>query len=165
MKIEEPSENTVKHFRTFEDLEVYRLAREFRKAMYRIARRLPEEEKYALANQVRRAAVSLTNNIAEGHGQFHFLEQIKFGLQSRGLLEELGDDLNVCEDEQYLELAEISQLKQQGWRLYKVLNVYLRYLRQRKAGASPRLNESSPAYGFNDEELDAILDQRSEGPI
>ena len=51
---------------------------------------------------MRRAAVSLTNNIAEGHGRFHFLDQIKFMLQARGSLEELIDDLNVCEDEQYL---------------------------------------------------------------
>ena len=66
--------------------------------MYRVAKRLPDEEKFALANQVRRAAVSLTNNIAEGHGRFHFLEQIKFMLQARGSLEELLDDLNVCEE-------------------------------------------------------------------
>src|SRR5213595_408210 len=88
-----------KHYQTFEDLKVYQVAREFRKAMYRVARRLPEEEKFALANQIRRAAVSLTNNIAEGHGRFHFLEQIKFMLQARGSLEELLDDLNVCTDE------------------------------------------------------------------
>ena len=66
--------------------------------MYRVTKRLPDEEKFALANQVRRAAVSLTNNIAEGHGRFHFLEQIKFMLQARGSLEELLDDLNVCEE-------------------------------------------------------------------
>src|SRR5918996_3038262 len=102
MKATEPAGDTTKPFQTFEDLEVYQIAREFRKAMYRVARRLPEEEKYALASQVRRAAVSLTNNIAEGHGRFHYLEQIKFMLQARGSLEELLDDLNVCEDEEYL---------------------------------------------------------------
>jgi four helix bundle protein len=48
-------------FRTFEDLEVYQQAREFRKMMYDVARRLPEFEKFALANQIRRAAVSVTN--------------------------------------------------------------------------------------------------------
>ena len=63
-----------KQFRTFEDLEVYQVARDFRKAMYRVAKGLPEIEKFGLANQVRRAAVSLTNNIAEGHGRYHYLE-------------------------------------------------------------------------------------------
>ena len=99
----ERTENEAKHYQTFEDLEVYQVAREFRKTMYRVARRLPEEEKFALASQIRRAAVSVTNNIAEGHGRFHFLEQIKFMLQSRGSLEELLDDLNVCLDDDDLE--------------------------------------------------------------
>ena len=63
---------------TFEDLEVYQVAREFRKAMYGVARELPESEKFGLTSQVRRAAVSLTNNIAEGHGRFHFPDQIRF---------------------------------------------------------------------------------------
>src|SRR3954451_11356691 len=86
-------------FRTFEDLEVYRVAREFRKAMYHVSRKLPDFEKFALASQIRRAAVSLTNNIVEGHGRYHYLDQIKFCLNARGSLEELLDDLNVCSDE------------------------------------------------------------------
>jgi len=49
-----------KSFRTFEDLELYQVAREFRKAMYQVSQRLPDIEKFALANQIRRAAVSLT---------------------------------------------------------------------------------------------------------
>ena len=65
-------------YRTFEDLETYQIAREFRKVMYRVNRRLPSFEKFELGSQIRRAAVSLTNNIAEGHGRFHYLEQIKF---------------------------------------------------------------------------------------
>lgn len=59
-------------FKTFEDLEVYKSAREFRKAMYAVTRRLPDFEKYDLGSQIRRAALSLTNNIAEGHGRFHY---------------------------------------------------------------------------------------------
>ena len=69
-----------KQFRTFGDLEVYQVAREFRKVMYRVAKRLPDFEKFGLVSQIRRAAVSLTNNIAEGHGRYHYLEQIKFML-------------------------------------------------------------------------------------
>ena len=61
-------------FRTFEDLEVYQAARQFRKAMYAVNRRLPALEKFELASQIRRAAVSLANNIAEGHGRYHYLE-------------------------------------------------------------------------------------------
>src|SRR2546427_2897318 len=88
-----------KTFRTFEDLESYQVAREFRKAMYGVGRRLPCIEKFGLASQIRRAALSLTNNIAEGHGRYHYLEQIRFTLQSRGSLQELIEDLNACADE------------------------------------------------------------------
>jgi four helix bundle protein len=108
------NERRAENFQTFEDLEVYQVAREFRRAMYRLAKRLPDFEKFGLAAQVRRAAVSLTNNIAEGHGRYHFLDQIKFVIQSRGSLEELLDDLNVCDDEQYLPIAEIESLKEAG---------------------------------------------------
>jgi four helix bundle protein len=133
-------------FKTFEDLEAYRLAREFRKAMYAVARRLPDFEKFELASQIRRAAVSLTNNIAEGHGRYHYLDQLKFLLQARGSLEELIDDLNVCLDENYLPPEEIAQRKQLGWRVHSVINGYGRYLRQRKAGESGALHEDVASY-------------------
>jgi four helix bundle protein len=140
------------HVSTFEDLEVYRVAREFRKAMYQIAKQLPEVEKFGLASQMRRAAVSLTNNIAEGHGRYHYLDQIKFTLHSRGSLEELLDDLNVCEDEQYVPVDEIAPLREDGWRVRQLIDGYVRYLRQQstnRRGSSVR--EDSPAY---DEDID-----------
>ncbi len=146
---------------TFEDLDVYKVAREFRKTMYGVARRLPDIEKFGLASQVRRAAVSLTNNIAEGHGRYHYLEQIKFTLISRGSLEELIDDLNVCADESYLPPVEIATLKQQAWRLHQLINGYLRHLRERKQGSQLALHESSPAYGLTDDDLDSLLAEPS----
>src|SRR5258708_9777391 len=115
-------EATARQFQTFKDLEAYKSARAFRIAMYAVSRRLPDFEKFELASQIRRASVSLTNNIAEGHGRFHFPDQIKFMLQARGSLEELIDDLNVCEGEKYLPADELSQLKQQGWNVLKLLN-------------------------------------------
>jgi four helix bundle protein len=138
---------------TFEDLEVYQVAREFRKTIYGVARRLPDIEKFGLASQTRRAALSLTNNIAEGHGRYHYLEQIKFTLQSRGSLEELIDDLNTCDDEQYLPQQEIVSLKRQGWRLRQLIDGYIRYLRiQKQTEVSSSSREDAPVYG---EELDA----------
>jgi four helix bundle protein len=151
------TENEAKHYQTFEDFEVYQVAREFRKAMYRVAKRLPEEEKFGLVSQIRRAAVSLTNNIAEGHGRFHFLEQIKFMLQARGSLEELLDDLNVCEDEEYLAIAEIERLKQEGWRVHKLINGYIRFLRTRTAKISSRVQESPAEYEPSGDELDDLF--------
>ena len=134
---------------TFEDLEVYQVAREFRKAMYRLAKQLPSVERFALADQIRRAAISLTNNIAEGHGRYHYLDQIRFTLQARGSLEELLDDLNVCEDEQYSPAHEIGQLKDLGWRIRQLIDGYIRYLRQQTNPDTSRTREDASFYGVD----------------
>jgi len=146
-----------KRYRTFEDLEVYQFARQFRKKMYEVNRRLPSFEKFELGSQIQRAAVSLTNNIAEGHGRFHYLEQIKFCLNARGSLEELIDDLNICADESYLPGSEIDSLKEQGWCVHRLLNGYVRWLRERKQGAALKLRQDSPTYGWSDDQLDELL--------
>jgi len=130
-------------FRTFEDLDVYKKAREFRKRMYTAARKLPDFEKYELGRQIRRAAVPLTNNIAEGHGSYHYLDEIKFQLQSRGSLAELLDDLNVCQDEDYLPITEIVELKERAKEVQRLINGYIRFLRERKAGVSLTVRESA----------------------
>ena len=148
-------------FRTFEDLEVYRVAREFRKAMYAVTRKLPAHEKFELASQIRRAAVSLTNNIAEGHGRYHFLDQIKFQLQARGSLTELIDDLNICTDENYLSPDEVAELKKQATSVHQLINGYIRYLRERKTGADLALHESSTAGETASDDLDAALEDDS----
>jgi four helix bundle protein len=95
--------------------------------MYQIAKQLPDIEKFGLTSQMRRAALSLTNNIAEGHGRYHYLDQIRFTLQSRGSLEGLLDDLNTCEDEKYLPSNEIVSLRGQGWRVRQLIDGYIRY--------------------------------------
>ena len=111
--------------------------------MYAVARKLPDFEKYELGRQIRRASVSVTNNIAEGHGRYHYLEEIKFELQSRGSLAELVDDLNVCEDEGYLPSPEVANLKELAREVQRLINGYIRFLRQRKAGASLIVRESA----------------------
>jgi len=118
-------------FQTFEDLEVYKAARELRKTMYAVSRGLPDFEKYELGRQIRRAAVSLTNNMAEGHGRFHYPDQIRFFLHSRGSLDELVDDLNVCSDENYLSAQETENLKEHASGVLILINGYLRHLRNR----------------------------------
>ena len=117
---------------SFEDLEVYQQARVFRKKMYKLARRLPPEEKYNLVGQMRRAALSLTNNIAEGHGWFHYQENIQFLRHSRGSLTELLDDLNTCIDEEYADVEELNGLKREGFELMRRINGYIAYLKRRK---------------------------------
>src|SRR5438552_5454219 len=154
-KGKQASDGQADKFRTFEDLEVYQVAREFRKKMYGVTRRLPNFEKFELASQIRRAAVSLTNNMAEGHGRYHFADQVRFFLGSRGSLQELIDDLNVCTDEKYLETEKVETLKNDAWRVLGLINGYLRYLRDRKEQSVVReIN-----HGSEHDELVAFLDE------
>ena len=138
--------------KTYQELFVWQRAMDLVEEIYKTSRGFPREEIYGITSQIRRAALSLTNNIAEGHGRYHYLDQIKFTLHSRGSLEELIDDLNVCEDEQYLPVEEIASLKEDAWRVRKLIDGYVRYLRQQittSRGFSVR--EDSPPY---DEEID-----------
>jgi four helix bundle protein len=68
---------TEKGQRGFEDLECYQLALQVMQEAYRVAKRLPVEEKYNLADQIRRAAVSVVLNIAEGYGRYHYLDSLR----------------------------------------------------------------------------------------
>lgn len=70
--------------RGFKDLDAYKLALKVLKAAYRVSRSLPVEEKYNLADQMRRAAVSVTLNIAEGYGRYHYLDSLRFYYIVRG---------------------------------------------------------------------------------
>ena len=117
---------------SFENLEVYKSARQYRIKIYKLVNQLPEFEKFNLTSQMTRAALSLTNNIAEGHGRYHWQENIQFVRQSRGSLQELIDDLNTCLDEGYAEETLLERLKEEGYELLKKINGYLKYLRERK---------------------------------
>src|SRR5437867_12814145 len=105
-----------------DDFELYTIARELRKRAYCLVRQLPVEEKYALANQMRRAAVSVTNNIAEGHGRWHYQENIHYCRISRGSVDELIDDFNACEDENYGDQPLVLELKNDAYDLIRRIN-------------------------------------------
>ncbi|MGB0176006.1 MAG: four helix bundle protein, partial [Owenweeksia sp.] len=63
--------------KSFEELKVYQEAREFRKEISGISKALPAEEKYRLTDQLIRASRSVTAQIAEGFGRFHYQENIQ----------------------------------------------------------------------------------------
>jgi four helix bundle protein len=117
-----------------DDFELYKVARAFRVRTYRLLKQLPPEEKYALANQMRRAAVSVSNNIAEGHGRWHYQENIQFCRVSRGSVDELIDDFNTCQDETYGDPALVTELKAAAYDLIRRINDYIAYLIKTKQG-------------------------------
>ena len=117
---------------SFEDLEVYKLAREFSNKVSQLIKKLPKEEEYNLKGQMRRAKLSMTNNIAEGFGRFHFQENIQFCRQSRGSICELIDDFNECHANGYIDQTYQDQLKNEAYHLIKVLNSYIASIKRLK---------------------------------
>ncbi len=115
----------------FEDLEVYQVARDFRNRVFNLVKQLPAEEKYVLSPQMKRAALSITNNAAEGHGSRSYRHNISYLYRSRGSLTELQDDINACEDQGYFEKEHLDDLREHSVQVAKLINGYIAYLRKR----------------------------------
>ncbi len=110
----------------FKDLEVWKVARELRHELYKLAKSLPDYEKFGLASQLRRAAVSVTANIAEGYGRFGYQEKAQHCREARGSLYELRDHLTTCVDEEFLNPTEARRLDVMTLSATRLLNAYLR---------------------------------------
>lgn len=96
---------------SFEGLKVWQEARLLTKLVYQFTLRLPDYEKYALGNQIRRAMISVTSNIAEGSGRFSYKEKIHFLEIAYGSLAEVYNQLVVGSDLDYFSFEEIESLK------------------------------------------------------
>jgi len=115
-----------------EDLEAWKISREFRKKISHLAKSLPLKEKFRLIDQLIRSSRSVTANIAEGFGRFHYQENIQFCRQARGSLLETLDHLYVAMDEEYIIMDQFSEYKKDLLICLKVLNGYIYYLQKRK---------------------------------
>lgn len=116
----------------FESLEVWKQARIFRKMIIAISRTLPSEEKYRLTDQIKRASRSVTANIAEGYGRFHYLDNIKFCRDARGSLNETLDHITVAFGEAYISSEQLTASRMQFEKVLKLLNGYIGYLKKQK---------------------------------
>jgi len=119
-------------FGDFRDLEVWSRCRDIRQKVYDLCKKFPAEEKYRLADQIIRASRSATACIAEGYGRFHYQENIQFCRQSRGSLYELIDHLCVAEESGLIDDASVNTLTEQIKTAIRILNGYIKYLRNRK---------------------------------
>ena len=120
--------------RGFEDLECFKLALDVVVNAHEFARKLPADEKYDMVRQVRRSSKSVTANIAEGYGRYHYLDSLKFYSNARGSLNEtLGHFINgrVLE---YVDQVYFEQLYDLTWQAEKALNGFMSYVRKQRAG-------------------------------
>ncbi len=118
---------------TFETLEVWIKSRELRNQISKRSKNFPAEEKYKLIDQMIRASRSVTANIAEGYGRFHYQENIQYCRQARGSLYELMDHLSVALDENYIDEEIHRNIKLE---IVRLLNGYIKYLSNKKINNS-----------------------------
>lgn len=71
---------------SFTEPEVWKQSSKIRVWISSLAKQFPGEEKYRLADQIIRSSRSIGNNIAEGHGRFHYQDNIRFCIMARGSL-------------------------------------------------------------------------------
>lgn len=117
-------------YKTFEDLECYKEARNFRKKISQWLKTLPAEEKYRLKDQIIRSSRSVSANIVEGYGRYHFKENIQYCRQARGSLTETLEHLLVAFDEGYINDEDLQTYRKQYELCLKLLNGYISYLQR-----------------------------------
>ena len=111
--------------KSFEDLQCWQACREVRNFITELVKSYPKEEQYSIVDNMKIAARSTTQIIAEGFGRFHYKENIQFCRQSRGSLFELIDDFNECFDEGYINEGIRNNYKKEAYELLKILNAYI----------------------------------------
>ncbi len=116
----------------FEELEVWKKARELKKEIAILVRTFPAEEKYRLIDQLTRSSRSIGNLIAEGHGRFSFPDQIHFCVESRGSLSETMGHLIDAFDSTYITKEQLKYYRIKLKDLERLLNGYINYLRAKK---------------------------------
>jgi four helix bundle protein len=99
--------------KSFRDLRIWQRAMDLVPEIYGLAQRLPGHERFGLADQMRRAAVSIPANIAEGHSRRYTKEFIHHLSIARGSLAELHTLLLLAEKLQYLARGEVEQVEHQ----------------------------------------------------
>ncbi len=107
---------------SFENLKVYQLSRNLVRDIYILQNSFPKEERYALGDQVRRAAVSITANLAEGSGRQSIREKIHFIEIAFGSMTEVYCELQIACDLKYIDNNRFESLRPQFTELAKMLS-------------------------------------------
>jgi four helix bundle protein len=114
--------------KTFEELKCWQACREVRIFIMNIVKGYPKEEKYYIVDNMKRAARSTTQNIAEGFGRFHYRENTQFCRICRGSLFELIDDLIASVDEGFISREDYQKGRDKISNALALLNGYINYL-------------------------------------
>lgn len=116
---------------SFEDLEVWKKCRQLRIDISILLVQFPDEEKYRLIDQLKRCSRSVTANIAEGHGRFHYQDNLKFCRNARGSLNETLDHLICACDESIINNEQLQEFREKYNECFRLLNGYIAFLKKK----------------------------------
>jgi four helix bundle protein len=119
--------------RSYRDLVAWQKAMKFATEIYEVTKHFPSEERYGLTNQLRRAAVSVPSNIAEGQARFSQREFHHFLGMARGSLVEIETQLLIARDLKYVQTAKTDGLLAAADELGRVLNGLIAAIKTRAA--------------------------------
>jgi four helix bundle protein len=114
----------------FEDVEAWKKGRELRKSIYACSKAGKFATDYALRDQIRRASISITSNIAEGFEREGNREFLQFLANSKGSCGEVRDQLYVALDEQYITKEQFEVLYRNAMEVSRIISGFMKYLRQ-----------------------------------
>lgn len=114
----------------FEDIEAWKKGRELRKAVYQCSRTGQFAKDYGLRDQIRRAAQSVTSNIAEGFERSGNREFIQYLSNAKGSCGEVRDQLYAALDENYLTQQEFMKLYEMSKEVSRLISGFMKYLQQ-----------------------------------
>jgi len=107
---------------SFKDLLVWNASMDYVTSIYEITRDFPDSERFGLASQLQRAAVSVPSNIAEGSGRQHNKEYAQFLYLSKGSLREVITQLEMSMMLGYIDQETHEKLRETADRLHRILN-------------------------------------------
>ena len=111
----------------YKDLNVWQEARKLSKDIYSLTSEFPKEEQFGLINQMRRCAISVPSNIAEGCGRNYPKDSIQFFHISRRSLYELETQLYLSFDLNYIDQTKLNQVLLSTETTRKLLSGFIKY--------------------------------------
>jgi four helix bundle protein len=116
----------------FRDLRVWQQGMDLVEEIYKVSNRFPVHEIYGLTAQIRRVAVSIPSNIAEGHSREHLKEYLNYLSVAQGSLAELQTQVEVAGRLKYLSLEQVSEINDLAVSLSRQIRALRNALRKRQ---------------------------------
>ncbi len=142
---------------SYKDLDIYQASRKLNWVIYQLTGTFPITERYALADQMRRAAISITSNIAEGYGQGSLRNRLRFLYMARGSLYEVEAQLLVATDLGFARTESTKDIAALLTQMAKMLSGLIHYnAEQIKSNDVMGIREPAEKYGkagFEDSEI------------